>query len=236
MFWSEPTTNATLQAQPGAGNSSPVSLQYLVCDGYAGNQLVHPTGVTGFPGHPLVVNNGNAILGVNICGPHAPFTSISGPATLLSNATGIWYDAASNGIYVINNNGTQILEFAATASGNVAPIASISGPSSGLNGASGIAVNNMVIVTNSGNNSITEYAPGLGSATPIATISGPATGLAGPAGVTFDSTGAIYVANTSSNQITVYPPGGGGGNVSPVRTISGPSTMLNGPVGVAIRP
>lgn len=43
----------------------------------------------------------------------------------------------------------------------------------------------------------------------------------------------MYVANASSNEITVYP-ANANGNVSPVRVVTGPHTGLNAPVAVAL--
>ena len=234
-LWTEPSTNSTVQAQAGVGNTSPFSMVIGMCGGFSGGALLHPAGIAVASGAVWVTNNnGTAILKVHQCGGSAPYTTISGAATTLNNASGIAFDGANN-IYVINN-GNQLLKFAATATGNVAPIASLSTPPGALFGAAGIAVSGATIyVADSVSNQISEYPTSLPNSIPTVTLSGTNTQLATPTGVAVDAIGNIYVANSASNAITVYAPGAIG-NVAPIRTISGASTTLNGPLGVAIRP
>jgi len=69
--------------------------------------------------------------------------------------------------------------------------------------------------------SITEYSVGAsGNATPSATISGSLTGLTVPVGVAVDSSGTLYVANSTVGTITEYS-AGANGNIAPIRTITG---------------
>ena len=73
-----------------------------------------------------------------------------------------------------------------------------------------------------------------GNVSPAGEITGPKTMLGSiPAGLAMDSHGNIYVANNTSNTITVYA-AGAEGNVAPRRTITGTKTRLNQPTGLAI--
>ncbi len=72
----------------------------------------------------------------------APIRAITGTNTDLQAADDLGLDANGN-IYVTDEGsslGPAVLEFAATANGNVAPIASITGPTSTLSGPEGVAV------------------------------------------------------------------------------------------------
>jgi hypothetical protein len=228
-MWTEPATNATVQAQSGAGNTSPTSLRLLMCQGFSGGAtLNHPTGIAQGGTGTWVTNSGaNAVLRVHICGQSTPFVNISGAATSLNNPTGIALDG-SNNIYVVNN-GNQVLEFTSAANGNVAPQAVLSGPATGLNNAGGVVViSSTLLVANTASSTVTEYPLGtLGNIAPVFSFAT----IANPVGIAADSAGNVYVASPSTNAVAVYNPSG-----SLIRTISGGATTLNGPVGVAIRP
>ncbi len=67
------------------------------------------------------------------------------------------------------------------------------------------------------------------------TLKGKLTKMATPAGIALDASGDVYVANSSSNSITVYGPKSKG-NAKPIRTIAGPDTGLAGlESGIAVR-
>jgi 6-phosphogluconolactonase (cycloisomerase 2 family) len=72
-----------------------------------------------------------------------------------------------------------------------------------------------------------------GRAVPMAIISGSNTGLNVPWGVALDSSGNVYVTNSSGNSVTEYA-AGANGNVSPLATISGSNTQFNMPGGIAL--
>lgn len=227
-MWTEPSTNSTVQAPPGAGNTSPLSLSLLMCAGFSGNTLNNPSGIASGGTGTWVTNSGaNAVLRVHICGPSTPFVTISGAATLLNNPTAIALDSSSN-IYVVNS-GNQVLEFASTASGNIAPQAVLSGTATGLNNPGGVAViSSTLLVANTGSSTVTEYP--LGTFGNIAPVFSFAT-IPSPVGIAADSAGNVYVSSPSTNAVAVYNSAG-----SLIRTISGTATTLNSPVGVAIRP
>ena len=59
------------------------------------------------------------------------------------------------------------------------------------------------------------------------------TDMAAPVGLVRDSLGRLYVANSATNTITVYPPGANG-NVPPLAVIGGSNTFLADPSAIAI--
>ncbi len=78
-----------------------------------------------------------------------------------------------------------------------------------------------------GNNAITEYKAGAKrNVKPIDTISGGNTELDSPTGMAFDSSGRLYVANTSGDAVVAFAKGASG-NATPVVTISGSNTGLD---------
>jgi 6-phosphogluconolactonase (cycloisomerase 2 family) len=70
-----------------------------------------------------------------------------------------------------------------------------------------------------------------GNVTPPFQISGSGTQVLSATGIVRDSTGRIYIANNSQNQIVVFPPNVAG-NVSPVYQVSGSATGLSSPFGL----
>lgn len=77
---------------------------------------------------------------------------------------------------------------------------------------------------------VTAYSSGSrGDVPPIALT----TDMGGPDGIARDSAGKIYVANSATNTIAVYP-SDASGNVSPIAVIGGSNTGLADPIGVAL--
>ncbi len=68
---------------------------------------------------------------------------------------------------------------------------------------------------------------------PIDTIGGSLTGLSGIAQIALDASQQLYVANGTTNSVTVYA-AGASGNVAPIHTIAGPLTQLSVPSGIAL--
>ena len=165
-----------------------------------------------------------------------PTANITGPATGISQPTGVAVDSSKN-IYVLNfaagfaDNGA-VGVFTAGSNGNVAPIATITGPDTELctSDGPGVAVDSgaNIYVANDvqyfcfdgGENlipdSITVYPAGSnGDAVPSAIITGPDTGLDNPNGVAVDSAGTLYVTNfgtfieiDSGGEYSTAAPGG----------------------------
>ena len=184
----------------------------------------------------LVFNNSSTISG-NV----APNRTIAGAATTLNFPESIWYDAASDRLYVANDVANSILVYdnASTINGNVAPDSTISGAATALNGPAILwydAASDTLYVTNyTGSILIFNSASTLtGNVAPVRTISGAATLLNQPYGTWYDSTSdSLYVADYSANSIFVFSNASTiNGNVAPDRIISGASTALKGPVGI----
>ena len=204
----------------------------------ANTGLNYPIGV-GFSNGTIFVANNHAdtvtVYAANANGDAAPITTISGVNTGLDHPTDIDVDSSGR-VYVGNSVGNSVRVFAPNASGNAIPLASIVGPTTALNHPVALhhdAAGNIYVVNNAGN-SVTIYHSAdvfssiSGDVAPFATISGALTGLTNPSGIVLDSTGNIYVTNTSPDSVTVYPPNSTG-NQAPSATISGPNTTFNFP-------
>ncbi len=169
------------------------------------------------------------------------------PQTALCNPSGIAVDSKGN-IYVTNKGSNKdnasytVTVYLPGSSGSAAPSATIGGSNTGLAKPNGIAVDSggKIYVANDGSDvdggidSVTVYAAAsTGNAAPIATISGSNTGLSGPSAIAVDSSGNIYVTNSSINTVTIYS-AGSTGNVAPSATIRGYNTDLSYPSGIAV--
>ncbi len=171
---------------------------------------------------------------------------ITGSATQLIDPQDLAVDTAGN-LYVANyqdDGVSQILVFAAGATGNVAPARTITFNSE----ITGIAVDssaNMYVaeVSTGGSGSIVEYAAGTsGTPTAIKTISGTTSGLsaAGTGAVRVDAAGNIWLiqqspdtSSTPATYLEAWPPSANG-NVAPGVEFSPPS-LLNPNGAFAVR-
>jgi len=134
-------------------------------------------------------------------------------------------------------HGDSVTEFPPNTFGNIAPINTLDFGSSSFSGGFvplGLtfdSVGNLFVIAG---RAIFEFPAGWTSGTsPISSISGSATQLNGAEAMDLDVNGNIYVANSSSNAVTIYP-AGSNGNVPPTVTISGQNTGLNLPLGIAV--
>jgi sugar lactone lactonase YvrE len=70
---------------------------------------------------------------------------------------------------------------------------------------------------------------------PLATIVGGNTGLNNPLGIALDSSGQIYIANSTANGVSVFAANPSGTlNETPVATIAGSNTTLTAPAGLGL--
>lgn len=152
-------------------------------------------------------------------------------------------DAAGD-LLVASNPGSasgQIATYAPGATDCTKPLRMLIGSQTRLTSPSGLALNATtggLVVSDVGSlpAQVLEFsAAANGNAAPLAAISGASSGLLQPAGVAVDAAGAIYVANSGGNSITVFA-STAVGNAVPIRTIAGPQTGLNSPAGLALVP
>jgi hypothetical protein len=175
-----------------------------------------------------------------------PIQTINGAKTGICHADGVAVDA-NRDIYVVNTNypgskphcgrGSNLLVFAAGASGNVAPIRKIQGSKTHIGLPTGIAVDvagNAYVMNSAG---VVVYAPGAnGNVKPIQTVSGSNTGLTAPKGIAVDAASNIYITNSAASygsSINVFA-AGSDGNVAPIKIIQGKRTRLDSAFGCAV--
>jgi hypothetical protein len=148
----------------------------------------------------------------------------------LRGPTGIALDGEDD-LFVVNNAGNRITEYAPNSNGDVRPVRVISGSGTLLSGPWGVSLDpsENIYVTNS--DSIIVYrANAKGNATPERLISGSLTKLGEPEGIAVDASGYTYVANWDAYTLSVFAPGANG-NAPPARV---DTSGLYGPNGVAV--
>jgi len=204
----------------------------------AATLLSCPEGITfDAAGTMYVADCGNTVIefASGASGNVAPLRQITG----LSCPVGVAIDAAGN-LYVGDFGAKKVYVFAPGANGAAVPLRSIDVTAAGLNHADYVHFDtsgNLWVSEESNptpnNEHVVAYAPGAsGAAVPVFAINGAATQLSGALGMTLDASNTIYVANFSSNAITVYP-ASSNGNVAPTRVVSGALTQLISPFGIA---
>jgi hypothetical protein len=174
--------------------------------------------------------------------------TLTGPATRLSDADGIYIDSDNKEIYIANRGNNSVTVYDSRTLGNAPPIRTLIGPATRLNQPGGLyldAVHNELGVANLGNDSVTIYSrTAIGNVPPLRTIVGMQTGLSRPAGVAFyhDPTSTptldkdqIFVANSGNDSITVYSRLSTE-NAAPIGTIKGANTQLSSPCGITLDP
>jgi sugar lactone lactonase YvrE len=111
---------------------------------------------------------------------------------------------SSDNLWVADYNANSILEFASTASGNIAPMRIISGSNTGISSPYGMAIDKsgeIYVSSRGGTNIIEVFAPSAsGNVAPIRTIAGSNTGLSGPTGITL-----FYPSGASAHAIGAKP-------------------------------
>ncbi len=218
----------------------------------AGNESTYSDEVSASPLPPpseprlYASSDNNKLLGwdnpYTINGNVPPDQEVSGVDTLLNSPDGIYYDNASDRLFVANYGGQNVLRFEnfSQLSGNVAPDGVLEGLNTGLIGPARVfldPVNDWLYVTDYDTASIRvfENASTLdGDIAPIRVIAGGNTNLVGPEGIVIDLVRDIlYVADSDGNAIRVWGNASTvSGNVAPDRVITGSSTLLATPTDI----
>lgn len=140
-------------------------------------------------------------------GNTAPEKVLTGNTTRIADPVGIYVDTSTDSLYVTNQGdvGESI---------------------SGADLTTRIPLDSFVVFDDFNTNC---PAAGLCAVAPSRVVQGVDTDLVDPAGIVPTSSGFFYVANTATNQLTVY---GLSGSFSPTQTNAGADTDLNLPTGV----
>lgn len=160
-------------------------------------------------------------------------TGSATPSTTLTTVTDGWGLAVdpSDNLVVTDYIHNLVDFFAPGTNGGAAPIKQIAGSGTQINYPYQAAFDgsgNLYVLNANSPSSITEYSAasiagtGTINASPSAVVTSSTSALDGPEGLAVDSTGRIYVGNSSNNTISVFAPGSNG-IVSPVATLSGSS-------------
>ncbi|MBP6918021.1 MAG: hypothetical protein KBB94_03820, partial [Legionellaceae bacterium] len=171
-----------------------------------------------------------------------PSRTIAGEDTGLNTPLALALDSQHN-IWVANQNGNSIEQFAAGTDGDsnsIKPTVTISGAKTLLEEPNGIFMDTMgnIWVTNAKVNKIYVFAAGTeGNAAPTCVITNEA--INNPVGISLDSQGNIYQANDveSGGAINIFEPVSancGTTTVSPMRHIAGVSTSIGKSLGLSI--
>jgi hypothetical protein len=148
----------------------------------------------------------------------APVLSLAGPATGLSQPTGVVVDDTGH-VFVSNPTANTIIEHAPEVTGNVAPVATIAGTRTLLSKPTGLTLDGSGTLFVANAASVTEYAAGAaGNVAPIARISGSLTRLSRPRGLVIDQNGNLRVTNGDGTIETFAPHANG--NVAPTSRIT----------------
>jgi sugar lactone lactonase YvrE len=239
----------TVTKYPGAANGN-------VSPSFAIGGLNNPIGIhVDSTGKVYVANSASGGVGASsiqvfAAGSASASQTITGVATGLSTPGFVTLDSSGN-IWVTNQTGNSIEEFANSASGNVSPLATISGSNTGLSAPQGIAFDSSgrlyVAINNSlgAADAVLVFSPPLsGNIVPSNILCGLNTGVNNPTGVAVNSQGTLFVANSafggSAGYETTFAANNIGGGPSctgplPNGVVGGSSSSLVDPSGIALR-
>ncbi|HUO05001.1 MAG TPA: NHL repeat-containing protein [Candidatus Binataceae bacterium] len=208
-----------------------------------------------------LANGANSVTNYKLSdnGNVAPQLHITGTSTKLYfgaalpnvEAGAVALDSRGN-IYVASYGNSSVVEYSPNpADGNLAPTAEISGANTGLSGPTAIALDSTdnIYVTDYQGAVLVFAAGSHGDVSPTSKVSGTitgadGTGLSAPEGIAVDSHGNIYVTNSKTDTINIYPAGSNGQKApnnaaecasdGPNATICGSKAELHTPKGIAI--
>jgi hypothetical protein len=237
----------TITKYPGTGTGN-------ISPSFAIGGLSQPIGVAVDSSGNLYVANSAVSSGVPSVqvyprGSSVPSQTISGPSTALSTPSFITLDA-SNNIWVANQTGNSIEEFANSATGDVPPANIIAGTRTLLSAPQGIAfdaLGRLYVAINNAlgfSDAVLVFAPGAtGNVKPVNILCGSATAVNNPTGIAVNSQGTLFVVNSavvlSAGSLVIFAANniGGGMNCNgtfPNAVVGGPSSTLLNPAGIAL--
>ena len=140
-------------------------------------------------------------------------------------------------VYLTSFFDSDVIGFPSTAQGNVAPSVTIAGSKTQLNGPVGLAVDantGTIYVANQNGTpkKILIFPKGSNGNVVPKVLAGSNVPLQLPGALAVDSSGKLYVADSTANAIYAFA-AGATGNSAPIRTISGTATLLHSPMGVS---
>jgi DNA-binding beta-propeller fold protein YncE len=171
-------------------------------------------------------------------GDVTPIRTLSGGLTGLSDPSGLFLDTVNKELFVANAGNDTVTVYPLNwTDPNTPPVRTLGGGLTGLASPTGLSldrVNGELFVANLGNDSVTVYPRTWPVLVPntafLRRLIGGATLLNDPADVAVDAVhNELFVANFSSDSVTVYPRTWVVPNTAPTRTLSGASTGLDGP-------
>jgi Beta-propeller repeat len=256
--WIAPTTPPASETPPTSTPSSSASTPPLI------RSEPKPTeaGVSKRSTHSVekaifVANRENvAAYSVGSNGNVIPLAIISGPATGLSEPSGITVDDHGD-IYVVNHSGfeakTSINVYPPGANGEISPTRTIAGPATDLHEPTGIALDaaGNIYITNGfeigssiyfpGDGDVAVYPRGSnGNVEPIARIIGrdyvnnaPHYWIYRPVSLALDTRGFLYVLNGGDEGVAKFR-ANSNGKTPPIAQIAGPLTALVSAAGIAV--
>ena len=195
-------------------------------------------------GGKLYVTSGNTILrfdnALSAAGNIAPGGTITGASTALSSPHALFIDTATDRLYVANQNGRNVLIFAAasTATANVAPTATVGSGSTGLSSPVAVAVDsgrNLLYVADGITISIFTNASILTGNVNTAPAQSFITGFT-ISGIFLDEPNdTLYVSDATDNTVAIYQSANIQSGVGFANgTIVGIDTTLSQPTGLVL--
>ena len=169
-------------------------------------------------------------------GATSPLSTLMTPNRFQIN--GMANDSTGNTYIVgqlIENSTSEVLVYAAGATGSATPVRTITGSMTGLAYSNCLTVDatGQLYVCSSNNSVLVFSATANGNVAPVRAISGSATLLNNPYRIALDSTGKVYVGNGApeTGRVLIFP-AGAVGDVAPT-VITGPATALGNAFGIA---
>ena len=214
----------------GSGTSA---LQAVAFDGN-GNMWISS------PQNNTVTGYASAKLGASAA--PTPIAIISGVGTSLQGPSFLAFDASGN-LWVSNNSGASVVEFAAAqlVTGAPTPVVVLSAVAGSLQNPQGLAFDRSgdLWVANNSANTLVEFTPSQiaasGAPVPTVVVSDTLNSLDAPYSLAFDASGNLWTTNFSANTVTGFEPNqlAASGQPLPMTTLSASAGSIQGPTGLA---